>query len=256
MPPDVRRGSYPLPLAAAAASAGGAVSLMEYQRALLRARAYRTESRQLAVQVRRMTVRVVKLKRVAGALSAALEEERAKRRELQAAVQQAVANREAAEAEEDTEMEEVEKVEEALPAPPPARVVVVLPNGPAQREMDKVEYAGSVVVVRGAAPAPAPATAPKPSAGACNGMPTPVAPPASARKTPVVVLSVARKGTTPSLVPTSARCTPATGLHKSAKKTPSEWAGDGLLPAARTCWSNMCLVPPHRNHWNHLSPPS
>eukprot|EP00887_Chlorella_sp_A99_P007794 scaffold20.g7794.t1 len=209
--------------------AGEAVSLMEYRRALLRARAYRTEARQLAAQLKRQTARGAKLKRAVAALGAALEEERGRRRELQAAVQQVVANREAAEAaEEEAEEEEAQGEDEdmaegeapaapaAAPRPAP-RVVVVRPPGvPAPRPSSTVEYAGSVVVVRPPRAAPAPAA---PAAAEA------VAPPTSARKTPVVVLRSAAKRAEapaeaqPAAAAASARKTPAAG-RKTVNKTP------------------------------------
>ena len=227
------------------------VSVMELQRALLRARAYRTEAVQLAAQLRRATVRAAKLKRAATALGAALEEERAKRRELQAAVRQVVANRDAAvEAEEqeggrdaeeeeeeeggqdDVDMEEAEAVAPALPAP---RVVVLRPTGQPEPPAagSNVEYAGCVVVVR-------PRAAAAPVGGAA---PAAAAPASSARKTPVVVVSARKAAATPAPRPASShaasvRKTPAAGAL-AAGKTPGGW-GVGSIAARRELWG-ACL---------------
>ena len=53
---------------AAEVAAGDAVPLKQYQRALLRAKAFHGEARQLASQLRRMTARAAKLKKAAAAL--------------------------------------------------------------------------------------------------------------------------------------------------------------------------------------------
>ncbi|GAB4819362.1 hypothetical protein N2152v2_006408 [Parachlorella kessleri] len=74
------------------------VSLKQYQRVLVQAKAYRTQTVQLQAQLRRMTAKVVRLSKAASAVGQALEDERAKRSELQEAMQQIVLNREAAEA--------------------------------------------------------------------------------------------------------------------------------------------------------------
>jgi hypothetical protein len=55
-------------LAAGPADAAESVSLKQFQRAVLRAKAYRGEARQLAVQLRRMSTKAAKLKKAAAAL--------------------------------------------------------------------------------------------------------------------------------------------------------------------------------------------
>ena len=281
-------------------AAGGAVPLKQYQRALLRAKAFHGEARQLASQLRRMTAKAAKLKKAATALrcvrgwvggwvgawgsicgwvewpagmattgtlglqrtsvcvqaciptvclllpclpcSGALDEERAKRQELQEAMQQVVLNKAAAEleaaaaaaeqeeeedeeaqvemldaepAEEEEEEEKEQQAEEEQQAAPWVPRVVVL--GRLHKGISTAERAGSVVVVR-------------PSHLAA------VSPPAPAAPAPEVVVlpASARKTRAPSALKQRGACTPAVARSAAKGATPAvAVAAQGKTPAAK-----------------------
>lgn len=86
------------PMIAPAPATDGSVPKLQYTRLLLKAKSYRAQVLQLTGQARSATARSLRLKRVATALGAALQLERARRLELQDALKQIVANREEEEA--------------------------------------------------------------------------------------------------------------------------------------------------------------
>ncbi|PSC70702.1 Bromodomain adjacent to zinc finger domain 2A [Micractinium conductrix] len=231
--------------AAAVAAAQEVVPLKQYQRAVLKAKRYHGEAHQLGAQLRRMTAKAFKLKRAAEALSAALEEERGKRAELQDALQQVVLNRAAAEAEAEqaaaTEQQEAEMVDAAAQAggeepaeEEPAeeaeqeavaplwqtRVVVL---GRLHKGVSTAEQAGDVVVVRPSHLVAAAAAHQHPVAPA----PEVVVLPASARKTPAPPRKTpartpapsAFKARTPATAAAAQGKTPAPSAAKSARKS-------------------------------------
>lgn len=61
-------GSLEAPVEGAAAAAADTVPLKQYQRAVLKAKAYHAEARQAGGALRRMTAKAAKLKRAATAL--------------------------------------------------------------------------------------------------------------------------------------------------------------------------------------------
>ncbi|KAI3437873.1 hypothetical protein D9Q98_000319 [Chlorella vulgaris] len=226
------------------------VPLKQYQKAVLRAKAHHAEARQLAAQLRRMASKAEKLKKAASALSGALDGERAKRQELQEAMQQVVLNRAAAEledqlavaaaeaGEEDQEQEEEQGAAagvqmdaqskymvEGEEAPRAPRVVVLGKLTPA---VSTAERAGEVVVVR---PSHMQATA----AGASIFQPQVVLLPASARKTPAP--SAAKRASTP-----ARGCTPATAGRGAA--TPgAALAAAGKTPASAVRTAGIPVLP-------------
>ncbi|KAL4553469.1 hypothetical protein Ndes2526B_g03319 [Nannochloris sp. 'desiccata'] len=123
------------------------VSLADYRRAVVQVRIHRSKATGLATQLRGVSARALRLKRAASGLAKALEEERAKRQELQATLQRIVANREAEEDEDVMDCEDDDDQEEASLVSPVQAKVVVIGYNPAPQPCH-IELAGNVVVVR------------------------------------------------------------------------------------------------------------
>jgi len=122
------------------------VSLADYRRAVVQVRIHRSRATGLATQLRGVSARALRLKRAASGLVKALEEERAKREELQATLQRIVANREAEEDVMDCDGDDDDQEKASLVSHVQANVVVIGHN-PAPQPCN-VELAGNVVVVR------------------------------------------------------------------------------------------------------------
>ncbi|EFN55790.1 hypothetical protein CHLNCDRAFT_57709 [Chlorella variabilis] len=222
------------------------VPLKQYQRAVLRAKAYHAEARQLAAQLRRMTAKAAKLKKAATALSGALDEERGKRQELQEAMQQVVLNRaaeeeEAAAAEEaaaegaEVEMQDAEEeaeMEEEQAAGWVPRVIVL---GKLSTAASTAQRAGQVVVVR-------PSQAPAAAAVAQAPAPEVVVLPASARTTPApsaakcarMPVTSAAKRRTPAIAARAAGATPAVATQGKRPAAATQGKTPGAASAANS----------------------
>eukprot|EP00890_Picochlorum_soloecismus_P006052 jgi/Picsp_1/6448/NSC_03795-R1_bromodomain adjacent to zinc finger domain protein 2a len=126
---------------------------------MLHAQSYRAQALVLGKHLKRSSLRVSRMKRVASILSNKYKAEKAKRLELQNALQQLIQNRENDEATLDEEMDDVEDMDSTADTNS-ARVVVVGYEEPDR--VSNVEIAGRVVVVRPHdPPARTPAKTPK-----------------------------------------------------------------------------------------------
>lgn len=189
------------------------VPLADYRRAVVQVRIHRSRATGLATQLRGVSARALRLKRAASGLAKALEEERAKREELQATLQRIVANREAEEGDDDV-MDCDGNQEEALVSPVQARVVVLGYNPDPQP--CRVELAGNVVVVRptqGMNTTTTPAKSPtKASVGFAAGV---------VAKTPIAGNKTATKSKTPGTLKKTVGKTPTGGRVLDDVEVPS-----------------------------------
>lgn len=130
------------------------VSLADHKRMILRARAYKAETLKLASALRQMSHKAARLKKAGSALAVALEEETARRTELQEALQQIVANRAALNEEEDIMDDVLDEQDHGIKMNHGVRLntaavrVVVCGDVASRPEPETIEYAGDVVVVR------------------------------------------------------------------------------------------------------------
>jgi hypothetical protein len=194
------------------------VPLADYRRAVVQVRIHRSRATGLATQLRGVSARALRLKRAAAGLAKALEEERAKREELQATLQRIVANREAEEEEEDLAAGmDCDDVQEDAAASPAQVKVVVLGYNPAPQPCH-TEMAGDVVVVRPAGNNSAETTPAKsPMKAAAVGF--------AVAKTPSAGNKTATKSKTPGTLRKTVGKTPAGGRLLDDVEVPS-WVFD------------------------------
>jgi PHD-finger len=200
------------------------VPLVDYRRAVVQVRIHRSRATGLATQLRGVSARALRLKRAATGLAKALEEERAKREELQATLQRIVANREAEEKEDIAEEDgmdcdsddDIEEDAGAAGVVTSAVKVVVVGYNPVHQPC-RTEMAGNVVVVRPVTDNKATTTTPakspmKANVGFAAGVVTAKTP--SGNKT-------ATKSRTPGTLKKSMRKTPAGGRVLDDVEVPS-----------------------------------
>jgi hypothetical protein len=199
------------------------VEMADYRRAVIQLRIHRSRATGLATQLRGVSARALRLKRAATGLAKALEEERAKREELQATLQRIVANREAEEeellAEEDGMDCDVDVEEEASLASPVQVKVVVVGYNPAPQPCH-TEMAGNVVVVRPTSNTNTTITPAKSPMKAVVGFAAGVV-----AKTPTAGNKTASKSKTPGTLKKTVSKTPAGGRVLDDVEVPS-WVFD------------------------------